>query len=116
MNEPTDNRVTTTELLDFLAKAHKVSPLVKVEKKDKVYKIEIYCDRYNDGRFCPQTTLISKAGTPVLNNCSDIDFFVLDNALDVLVKEREEREAKEQKRLELLSRLTPEERELLGVK
>ena len=105
--------ITTTQLLDFLAKAHKISPHVKVQERDRGYKITIYCDRYNDGRFRFHTIFITKAGTSVLNNDSDIDFFEMDSALDVLVKKREERELKEQKRLVLLSRLTEEEKELL---
>ena len=108
--------ITTTQLLDFFVKAHKVSPHVKVRKRDKVYEITVYCDPRNDGRFCPTTTLITKAGTSVLNDCSDCDFYTLNDALDVLLREEEKREMKRQKRQELLSRLTKEEKELLGVK
>ena len=40
----------------------------------------------------------------------------MDSVLDGLVRKVEERELKRQKRQELLSRLTDEEKELLGVK
>ena len=112
MSEP----ITTTQLLDFLAKAHKVSPDVKVvrgfNKGKNGYKITVLADWYNDDHFADQSTFITDEG-----RCNEYeDFHIMDSDLNHLVKEEEEREIKRQKRQELLSRLTDEEKELLGVK
>ena len=112
MSEP----ITTTQLLDFLAKAHKVSSDVKVvswfEKGEIGYKITILADWYNTDHFADQSTFITDEGI-----CNDYDnFHIMDTDLNLLVKVEEEREIKRQKRQELLSRLTDEEKELLGVK
>ena len=108
--------ITTTELLDFLVKAQKVSSHVDVEKTNVGYKININCDWYANGDFSTQATFITEEGTSVWNNGSDYDFYTMNGVLDDLVKEAKEREMKRQKRQELLSRLTKEEKELLGVK
>ena len=46
----------------------------------------------------------------------DYEFYTMNSVLDELVQRKEEKEIKRQKRQELLSRLTDEEKELLGVK
>ena len=46
----------------------------------------------------------------------DYEFHTMNSVLDELVQRKEEKEIKRQKRQELLSRLTDEEKELLGVK
>ena len=108
MSEP----ITTTQLLDFLAKAHKVSSDVHVVKVNEGYKITVLADWYNDGHFDEQRTFITDEG-----RCSEYEnFHIMDTDLNHLVKEEEERKIKRQKRQELLSRLTDEEKELLGVK
>ena len=115
MSEP----ITTTQLLDFLAKAHKVSPDVKVvrgfNKGKNGYKITVLADWYNDDHFDETRTFVTNDGTYEYNQ-SYTCFFEVDSDLNHLVKEEEEREIKRKKRQELLSRLTDEEKELLGVK
>ena len=111
--------ITTTQLLDFLAKAHKVSSHVKVvrefDKGEGGYKITVLADWYNDDHFDEQRTFVTNDGTYEYNHVYTC-FFSMDSDLNHLVKEQEEREIKRQKRQELLSRLTDEEKELLGVK
>ena len=104
--------VTTTELLDFLAKAHKVSSHVTFKKGNGEYAISIYADWDDNDHFYQQTTHITEKGESNWRS-SDYDFFTMNSVLDGLVQKEEEREIKRQKRQELLSRLTDEERELL---
>ena len=109
--------ITTTQLLDFLVKADKVSSHVNVVKMNGGYKIIVLADWYNDGHFAYRTTCITEEGHFTLQD-SDCGFFTMGSALDALVEREEEREMKRQKRQqrqELLSRLTDEEKELLGV-
>ena len=107
--------ITTTELLDFLVKANKVSPDVTFKKGDGEYEIGIYCDWDDNNYFYTQTTYITEEGKSTWQD-SDYEFYTMNSVLDELVKKEEEREMKRQKRQELLSRLTDEEKELLGVK
>ena len=106
--------VTTTQLLDFLAKARKVFSDVTVTKEDGVYTIAVCADWKNDNHHYKQTTSITEEGHTTWKG-SDYSFFTMDSVLNELVKEEEEKELKRQKRQELLSRLTDEEKELLGL-
>ena len=107
--------ITTTELLDFLAKAHKVFSKVRVIKEDEGYTISVHCDWHNLNNFEYQITFITDEGKSK-NDSRYKEFHSLNCDLDQLVREKEERLVKRQKRQELLSRLTDEEKELLGVK
>ena len=107
--------ITTTELLQFLARAHKVSSYVNVVEKDDAYKITVYCDWEDDDHHYGLSVCISEEECFSWEN-ADLDFYTMDNKLSELVEIEEEREIKRQKRQELLSRLTDEEKELLGVK
>ena len=115
MSEP----ITTTRLLDFLVKADKVSSHVYFTERfwqgRELYEIAIDTDWDDNGDFYTATTSITKDGLSTWQ-CSDYEFFTMDSLLDGLVQRLEERELKRQKREELLSRLTDEEKELLGVK
>ena len=105
MTEP----ITTTELLDFLVKAHKLFHCVRVTKENDGYKINVLND------FEYEMTFITDEGKSK-NDSRYKEFHSLNCDLDQLVREKEERLVKRQKRQELLSRLTDEEKELLGMK
>lgn len=109
--------ISTTQLLDFLVKADKVSTYVNFKKDEvnKEYDITIHADWDENDHFCDRTTSISEEGYSNWET-SDFEFFTMNSMLDELVKAEEEREIKRQKRQELLSRLTDEEKELLGVR
>ena len=111
MTEP----ITTTQLLDFLTKAHKVSSHVNVVKVNGGYKISVLADWYNDDHFDETRTFIKNDGTYEYDHAYTC-FFSMDSDLNHLVEIEKEREMKRQKREKLLSRLTDEEKELLGVK
>ena len=100
--------ITTTQLLDFLVKVDKVSSHVTFKKVGGEYVIDIHCDWDDNNNFYTQTTVISEEGHSTWKS-SDYEFFTMGSVLDELVK-------KSQKRQELLSRLTDEEKELLGLK
>ena len=110
-----DESITTTQLLDLLVKAGKVSSYTFVTKETGVYSISVYADWDDNNHHYKQTTSITEEGHSTWNN-QDYSFFTMDSVLDELVEKEEEREMKRQKRQELLSRLTDEEKELLGVK
>ena len=111
--------ITTTKLLDFLVKADKVSSHVYFTKRqwqgNGLYEIAINTDWDDNKNFYTATTSITEDGHSTWKN-SDYEFFTMDSVLDDLVEKEEERRIKRQKREELLSRLTDEEKELLGVK
>ena len=102
------DKVTTVDLLEFIAKAQKVSPDVNVKKVDGGYGISLYCDWDDNDDFYTQSAFISDKG-------KSAEFYEFSAIIDTLVKIEEEREIKQQRRQEVLSRLSDEEKELLGV-
>ena len=111
--------ITTTQLLDFFAKADKVSSHTFVTKRlwhgNTLYEIAVHCDWDNNNHHYKQTTTITEEGHSTWHKIADYEFYTMNSVLNELVKEEDEREMKRQKRKELLSRLTDEEKELLGV-
>ena len=115
--------ITTTQLLEFLEKAQKVSSHVTVNKVSKYidgeyvdyfYEISVNSDWDENNHFYTQNTSITTEGKSNPFD-ADYEFYKMNSMLDYLVEKEEEREMKRKKRQELLSRLTDEEKELLGV-
>ena len=106
-------KLTTTELLDFFAKADKVAPLWRVKKSNGGYEIIVHFD-WEDEEVYPQCLLVNDDSEPIKSG-SDYCFDTMNTLLDQRLKEYEEIELKVQKRQELLSRLTDEEKKFLGV-
>ena len=111
MSEP----ITTNELLQFLDKAHKVASHVNIERSDSLYTIRVHCDWKDNNHFYGQNVCITEDGRFTWRG-SDYEFYTMDSALQEIVEREEERYLKRKKRHELLSRLTDEEKELLGIK
>ena len=108
--------ITTTELLDFLCKAQKLSiPYITFRQTDEGYKIILRIDLYDDNKWSSQTVFIDNEGRSDWNSGGDYDFCTMDSILDDMLVKQQEKEIKEQKRKELIESLTPEQRELLGV-
>jgi hypothetical protein len=118
--------ITTKQLLDFLVKAYKVLDPpghISFKKVRGDYEIGIYHDWDDIGSFFTRTTYISEEGYPDVKylaalhhwTTSDYLFSEMNTELDYLVSEKEKEEMRRQERKELLSRLTDEEKELLGV-
>ena len=109
--------IETTELLEFLTKAQKLSPFgVTIKQTDEGYKITLYCDWHDDGNNYKQSIFIDNEGESTWNNGEDYDFYTMNDILDEMLEEEEQKKIKAQKRQELIARLTDEEKELLGVK
>lgn len=106
--------IKTTELLDLLSKATQLGLSYEVkENKDVDYKIrffELYTNNFSE------TTFITKEGVSDWGHSSCVCVEYLMETFDSMLKQKEEEKLKEQKRQELLDRLTDEEKDLLGVK
>ena len=109
--------ITTTELLNFLRKAQKLSPSgATFRQTDEGYKITLYLDWHDDNNFYNQSIFVDNKGRSDWNSGGDYDFCTMDSILDEMLVKQQEKEIKEQKRKELIARLTDEEKDLLGVK
>lgn len=107
--------ITTTELLNFLTKAQKVSPYgATFRQVDNGYFITLHCDWDDDGSNYKQCVFISNEGESSWDS-GDYPFEIMNNILDEMLVKQQEKEIKAQKRQELIESLTPEQRELLGV-
>jgi hypothetical protein len=107
--------ITATELLDFLTKAQRVSPRgATFRQADGGYYITLYCDWYDDGNNYKQSTFIDNKGESTWDT-GDYDFGTMNGILDEMVEREKQKEIKEQKRRELIARLTDEEKELLNL-
>jgi len=108
--------ITATELLNFLTKAQRVSTGgASFRQNDEGYTIVLHCDWHDDGHYSRQTVFIDNKGNSTWEK-GDYDFGTMDGILDEMVEREHQKEIKEQKRQELIARLTDEEKELLGVK
>ena len=109
--------IETTELLNFLTKAQQLSACGAVFRQtDEGYKITLYCDWCDDGNNYKQSIFIDNEGRSDWGNGGDYDFYTMDRILDEMIELQKQKEIKEQKRKELIARLTDEEKDLLGVK
>jgi hypothetical protein len=111
-NTPLKMTIRTTELLKLFAKANQLDLSVVVrEDNDSDYVIKI-TERWGDDFNA--SVIINQNG---LSNWSkgDYNFDAMMDVLDEMLEEKRKQEIKELKRRQLISRLTDEERELLGV-
>ena len=102
--------ITSTELLNFLCKAQKLSVNPRIIQNDKGYKINLYYDWYDEisEEYSYEIFITNEGESPY--------FYTMDRILDEKLEEQKQKEIKAQKRKELIARLTDEEKELLGVK
>ena len=106
--------IKATELLKLLSKAQKLQLSVEVrEDKDGDYVVCIY-EMFRQEGF-DEKVVITQNGESNWNKGS-YGFDAMMDWFDVMLEEKLLEEIKEQKRQELLARLTDEEKELLGVK
>ncbi len=113
-NTRTEMTIKATEFLKLFTKAEKLDLSVEVcEDKDGDYVVRIY-EMFRSEGF-DEKMFITQKGESDWNKAS----YTIDGMMDVLdemLEEKRQEEIKEQKRQELLARLTDEEKELLGVK
>ena len=107
--------IKTTELLELLAKAGELDLSIFVKQdKDGDYVVKFY-ELYTNN--FAETLVIKKEGENDWDWCNGATCsfeYLMDTFVDML-KQKEEEKLKAQKRKELLTRLTDEELELLGV-
>ena len=106
--------IQTTELLKLLSKAEKLDLTAGVcEDKDGDYVIRIY-EMFRPENFDEKVVITQKGESNWNKGCYSFDTMM--DILDEKLEEQEQEKIKEQKRQELIARLTDEEKELLGVK
>ena len=104
--------IQTTELLKLFSKAEKLDLSVAVlEEKDGDYVIRIFA-MFSPKNFDEKVFITQKGGI----DWNKYDFDDMMRILDNMLEDKRQKEIKEQKRQELIARLTDEEKELLGVK
>jgi hypothetical protein len=106
--------IQATELLQLFTKANKLLLSVEFRQdKDGDYVIKIF--KLFENEFEPYEVIITQKGES--NWCKgDYHFDTMMSILDEMLEEKRQEQIKEQKRKELIARLTDEEKELLGVK
>ena len=106
--------IKATELLKLFSKAEKLDLSVAVrEDKDGDYVIRIFA-MFSPKNF-DEKVVITQNGESNWNKAS----YTIDGMIDILdeqLEEKRQEKIKEQKRQELLARLTDFEKDLLGVK
>ena len=107
--------IKTTDLLDLLAKAGELDLSIFVKQdKDGDYVVKFY-ELFTDDNSNEQTLVIQSPVGWSQSSSGTCSFeYLMDTFVDMLSKKKEEK-LKSQKRQELLTRLTTEELELLGV-
>jgi hypothetical protein len=105
--------IQATELLQLFTKANKLQLSVEFrEDKDGDYVIKIF--KLFENQFEPYEVIITQKGES--NWCKgDYHFDTMMSILDEMLEEKRQEQIKEQKRKELIARLTDEEKELLGL-
>jgi cytochrome P450 len=106
--------IKATELLKLFTKAKQLQLSVEVrEDKDGDYVVRIY-EMFRPENFDEKVVITQKGESDW--NKGNYSFDAMMDVLDGMLEEKRQKEIKEQKRQELLARLTDEEKELLGVK
>jgi len=106
--------IKATELLKLFTKAKQLDLSVEVrEDKDGDYVIRIF-EMFRPENF-DENVVITQKGESDWNK-GDYSFDFMMDVLDGALEEKRQEKIKEQKRQELLARLTDFEKELLGVK
>ncbi len=106
--------IRATELLKLFTKAKQLGFSVEVrEDKDGDYVVRIY-EMFRQEGFDEKVVITQKGESNWNKGCYSFDCMM--DVLDNMLENKRQEEIKEQKRQELLARLTDEEKDLLGVK
>jgi len=111
----TTEMIFLVEFLEFLYKAEKLNIHKNITKDDEGYSIILYYDWNDDNHFYNKEVFITNDGESNWKT-GDYDFDTINAILDKELEKQKERELKEQKRKQLIDRLTDEEKELLNLK
>jgi hypothetical protein len=106
--------IKTTELLKLFSKAKQLGFSVEVrEDKDGDYVIRIY-EMFRPENFDENVVITQKGESDWNKDGYSFDYMM--DVLDGMLEEKRQEKIKEQKRQEVLARLTDFEKDLLGVK
>jgi hypothetical protein len=117
LGEPT-NKISATELLEFIYKIHRLGAQYMISMDDKGYWYSVYYDWHNDNHFETIQVYIKTIGEYVSNNLVSPfqDFNSFNELLDRKLEQKEKNDMKEKKRRQAIQKLSREERDLLGIK
>ncbi len=105
--------IKATELLKLFSKANKLQLSVEVrEDKDGDNVVRIY-EMFRTENFDEKVVITQKGESDW--NKGDYSFDFMMDVLDGMLEEKRQEKTKEQKRKELVARLSDEEKELLGI-
>ena len=106
--------IKATELLKLFSKANQLDLSVEVrEDEDGDYVVRIY-EMFRTENFDEKVVITQQGESNWDKRCFSFDYMM--DVLDEKLEEQRQEEIKEQKRQELIARLTDEEKDLLGVK
>lgn len=109
--------ITATQILEMLSKADKLGVDYDVyDAEEYGHFVQFEVDWFADEVCSYSYEKVFINLTNESDGYSGWDFFSWMNMLDEKLEEQQQKELKEQKRRELIARLTDEEKELLGVK
>jgi hypothetical protein len=106
--------ILATELLELLIKADKLAVSYNIKQQNDGFEIKLY-HAWHENDYYHQTVFITNENESTWDK-GDYDFSTMMDVLDEKLEEKRQEEIKEQKRQELLARLTDFEKDLLGVK
>ena len=105
--------IKATELLKLFSKAKQLGFSVEVrEDKDGDYVVRIF-EMFRPENFDEKAVITQKGESNWNKDGYGFDYMM--DVLDGMLEEKRQEEIKEQKRQELIAKLTPEERELLNL-
>lgn len=107
--------IYAAQVLELLSKATKLRIPYKVYEYGDEYSIQFQVDWYVEetNSWSTESVIISKDNQSKWGTCWDFDSFMKE--LEIKLGEKELEKIREQKRKELLAKLTNEEKELLGL-
>lgn len=107
--------IQATEILKLFSNIKKLGAEYNITENESGFQIKIYYCWHDEDYFF-HTLFISNDNGSKLNGSPVYGFQTMMSILDNKLEEKKQKELKAQKRKELISRLTPEERELLNLR
>ena len=109
--------IQATEILKLFSSIKKLGADYNINENEyeSGFLIKIYYCWY-DGEYDWKSLFITNDNESEWDNAADYDFQSMMSILDGELEEQKQKELKAQKRKELISRLLPEERELLNLR
>ena len=104
-------KIETADLLEFLVKAEKLSILTIFRKSNEGYEIVLRLN-WPDGNWHNKSVFVTNDGEPTCDS-GDYEFYHMNHILNKMLDEKNQ---KMKTKEELISKLTDEEKEILGIR